>query len=104
MHKCAHFRAGLSKGMTMGRPNPFHLAHSADKGGALRNQVYVGGHFQLAAAEAFVTEPNAGGTWTYVISNADPLVHNWVDPWGLTEGILTLRMAEFPGQRPTDDL
>ena len=50
------------------------------------------------------SEPNADGTWTYVISNADPLVHNWVDPCGLTEGILTLRMAEFPGQRPTDDL
>jgi hypothetical protein len=31
-------------------------------------------------------------------------VHNWVDPCGLTEGILTLRMAEFPGQRPTDGL
>ena len=36
--------------------------------------------------------------------NADPGVHNWVDPCGLTEGILTLRMAEFPDQRPTDDL
>ena len=33
--------------MTRGRPNRFHLAYSADKGGALRNQVYVGGHFQL---------------------------------------------------------
>lgn len=140
LHKFADFSAGLAKGMTMGRPNRFHLAHSADTGGALRNQVYVGGHFQLADDEAFVidvhdggaayftvpisnvwgttmgirdrtgslnkaqSEPNADGSWTYVISNADPEVHNWVDPCGLTEGILTLRMAEFPGQRPTDDL
>lgn len=140
LHTFADFSAGLAKGMTMGRPNRFHLAHSADTGGALRNQVYVGGHFQLADDEAFVidvhdggaayftvpisnvwgttmgirdrtgslnkaqSEPNADGSWTYVISNEDPGVHNWVDPCGLSEGILTLRMAEFPGQRPTDDL
>ena len=140
MQKFAEFSHGLSKGMTMGRPNRFHLAYSADKGGALRNQVYVGGHFQLADDEAFVidvddggaayftvpisnvwgttmgimertgslnkaqSEPNADGTWTYVLSNADPGVHNWVDPCGLTEGILTLRLAEFPDQRPNDGL
>ncbi len=140
MRKFADFSHGLSKGMTMGRPNRFHLAYSADKGGALRNQVYVGGHFRLEDDEAFVidvndggaayftvpisnvwgttmgimdrtgslnkaqSEPNADGTWTYVLSNADPGVHNWVDPCGLTEGILTLRMAEFPDQRPTDGL
>jgi len=140
MHKFAEFSAGLSKGMTMGRPNRFHLAHSADKGGALRNQVYVGGHFQLEDDEAFVvdvndggaryftvpisnvwgttmgildrtgslnkaqSEPNADGTWTYVVANTDPGVHNWVDPCGLTEGILTLRMAEFPDSRPRDGL
>ena len=46
MRKFADFSHGLSKGMTMGKPNRFHLAHSADQGGALRNQVYVGGHFQ----------------------------------------------------------
>jgi len=50
------------------------------------------------------SEPNADGTWTYVLSNADPGVHNWVDPCGLTEGILTLRMAEFPDQRPNEGL
>jgi hypothetical protein len=140
MRKFADFSHGLSKGMTMGKPNRFHLAHSADQGGALRNQVYVGGHFRLEDDEAFVidvndggaryftvpisnvwgttmgivdrtgslnkaqSEPNADGTWTYVLTNSDPGVHNWVDPCGLTEGILTLRMAEFPGQRPTDGL
>ena len=39
-----------------------------------------------------------------MLANEDPGVHNWVDPWGLTEGILTLRMAEFPDQRPNDGL
>ena len=36
------------------------------------------------------------------ISGADPGVHNWIDTGGLPEGILTLRMAEFPegGARP----
>lgn len=140
MAKFADFSHGLSKGMTMGRPNRFHLAYSADTGGALRNQVYVGGHFRLDDDEAFVidvndggaayftvpvsnvwgttmevvhrtgslnkaqSEPNEDGTWTYVLSNADPGVHNWVDPCGLTEGILTLRMAEFPDGGAREDL
>ncbi len=140
MRHFAEFSANLSKGMTSGPPNRFHLAYSADEGGALRNQVYVGGHFRLDDDEAFVidvndggaayftvpvsnvwgttmgivdrtgslnkaqSEPNVDGTWTYVLSNTDPGVHNWVDPCGLTEGILTLRMAEFPGQRPNDGL
>ena len=39
---------------------------------------------------------NADGTYTYVIAAQDPGVHNWIDTDGLHEGILTLRMAEFP--------
>ena len=31
-------------------------------------------------------------------------MHNWIDPCDLREGILTLRMAEFPNGRPNDDL
>ena len=140
MRRFANFSHDLSTGMTSGKPNRFHLAYSADRGGALRNQVYVGGHFLLEDDEAFVidlndggaryftvpisnvwgttmgimdrtgslnkaqSEPNADGTWTYVLSNSDPRVHNWLDPSGLSEGILTLRMAEFPDQRPRDGL
>ena len=48
--------------------------------------------------------PNEDGTYTYVISATDPGVHNWIDSDGLREGILTLRMAEFPRRRPTEDL
>jgi hypothetical protein len=140
MQRFANFSYDLSTGMTNGKPNRFHLAYSADRGGALRNQVYVGGHFRLEDDEAFVidlndggaryftvpisnvwgttmgimdrtgslnkaqSEPNVDGTWTYVLSNSDPGVHNWLDPSGLSEGILTLRMAEFPEQRPNDGL
>ncbi len=45
---------------------------------------------------------NDDGTYTYVVSGADPGVHNWIDTNGMPEGILTLRMAEFPegGARP----
>ena len=45
---------------------------------------------------------NEDGSYTYVIAAQDPGVHNWIDTDGLLEGILTLRMAEFPegGARP----
>ncbi|WP_244930070.1 hypothetical protein [Nocardioides sp. W7] len=48
------------------------------------------------------SRPNDDGTYTYVIAGEDPGVPNWIDTGGLPEGILTLRMAEFPdgGARP----
>ena len=58
-------------------------------------------------AEAAMQEKIRGwrdGTYTYVISRNDPGVHNWIDPCDMDEGMLTLRMAEFPGKRPQDDL
>jgi len=48
--------------------------------------------------------PNDDGTFTFVLCPQDPGVHNWLDTCGFHEGMLTLRMAEFPGQRPRDDL
>ena len=48
--------------------------------------------------------PNPDGAYTYVLCPEDPGVHNWLDTCGLSEGMLTLRMAEFPGGRPRDDL
>ena len=50
------------------------------------------------------SEPNADGTYTYVLCPEDPGVHNWLDTDGLREGILTLRMAEFPEGGPRPDL
>lgn len=46
------------------------------------------------------SEANPDGTYTYVLSGADPGVHNWLDTCGLSSGMLTVRMAEFAGGRP----
>jgi hypothetical protein len=136
----ANFTGKLSHGVYKMAPNEFNLAWSADKVGAMRNQVYVMGRFDLRPGECFVVDvgdggaeyftvplsnvwgttldivdrtgslnksqsvPNDDGSYTYVISPTDPGVANWIDSDGLTEGILTLRMAEFGGEGPTADL
>jgi len=140
MRRYADFTTGLSKGMMRRKANDVSLAYSADKGGALRNQFYVGGHFRLEDDEAFLirvndggaayfvvpianvwgttmdivhrtstlnkaqSRANADGTYTYVLCPDDPGVHNWLDTCGLREGMLTLRLAEFPGGRPRGEL
>ncbi|CAB4688966.1 MAG: hypothetical protein F2667_01530 [Actinobacteria bacterium] len=136
----ADFTGKLSHGMYKTQPNHFSLAWEADHTGAMRNQVYVAGRFDLAPDEAFVVDVSDGGaeyftvplgniwgttldiyhrtgslnkaqsranddgTYTFVISAQDPGVHNWIDTDGLPEGILTLRMAEFPEGGPRSDL
>jgi hypothetical protein len=140
MLRFAEFTQKLGRGMTSSPANQFALAYTADKGGALRKQIYIGGNFRLSKDEAMVIDvsdggagyfvvptgniwgttfdivhrtsslnkaqsiPNEDGTYTYVLSRRDPGVHNWIDPCDMGEGILTLRMAEFPGDRPSDDL
>lgn len=47
---------------------------------------------------------NDDGTYTFVISADDPGVHNWIDTDAMGEGILTLRMAEFPEGGAREDL
>ncbi len=136
----ANFTGKLSHGIYKMAPNDFNLAWSADTVGAMRNQVYVMGRFDLGPGEAFVVDvgdggaeyftvplsniwgttldivdrtgslnkaqstPNADGSYTYVIAPTDPGVANWIDSDGLNEGILTLRMAEFGGAGPKEDL
>ncbi len=136
----ADFTGKLSHGVYKMPANHFNLAWSADKAGAMRNQVYVMGRFDLAPGEAFVVDlsdggaeyftvplsniwgttldivdrtgslnkaqsvANEDGTYTYVISPVDPGVANWIDSDGLSEGILTLRMAEFGETGPRSDL
>jgi hypothetical protein len=140
MARFAEFTRALTHGMTRTPANEFGLAFSDDKGGALRKQVYIGGHFRLDEDESMVIHvsdggaryfvvpvtniwgttldivdrssslnkaqsvPNADGTYTFVLSQRDPGVYNWIDPCDMGEGILTLRMAEFPGDRPNQDL
>jgi len=136
----ADFTQRLSGGSLQGKANRFSLGWSADTGGALRKQVYVGGHFCLEADEALVIHVSDGGadyfvvpianiwgttldivnrtsslnkaqsianrdgTYTYVLSRNDPGAHNWLDPCDMDEGMLTLRMAEFPDTGPREDL
>ncbi len=50
------------------------------------------------------TLPNPDGSYTLVLSVADPGVHNWLDPDGLHEGVVTTRWAGFPGGRPSGRL
>jgi hypothetical protein len=136
----ADFTGKLSHGVYKMAPNNFNLAWSADRVGAMRNQVYVMGRFELEPGEAFVVDVSDGGaeyftvplsniwgttldivdrtgslnkaqsvknddgTYTYVISPTDPGVANWIDSDGLREAILTLRMAEFGGHGPKEDL
>ena len=136
----ANFTGKLSHGIYKMPPNHFNLAWSADKVGAMRNQVYVMGRFELQPDEAFVVDVSDGGaeyftvplsniwgttlelvdrtgslnkaqsvanedgTYTYVIAATDPGCQNWIDTDGLNEGILTLRMAEFGGDGPKEDL
>ncbi len=140
MQRFAEFTQKLSRGMLHAPANQFSLAYSADKGGALRKQIYIGGNFKLEEDQALVIDvndggaayfvvptgniwgttleivdhtstlnkaqsvPNADGSYSFVLSQRDPGVHNWIDSCGLGEGILTLRMAEFPGSRPRGDL
>lgn len=116
--------------------NAFDFTIDRDTDGALRNQIYVMGHFRLADDEALIVDVGLGGadyflapitnqwgttndiqnrtaslnlnqsvrntdgTLTYVVSRADPGVHNWIDPCDMPEGILTLRWAEFESGRP----
>lgn len=47
---------------------------------------------------------NPDGSLTFVLSVTDPGVHNWLDPSGLDEGILTLRWAEFASGEPETGL
>jgi hypothetical protein len=117
-------------------PNAFDFTIDRDSDGALRNQIYVMGHFDLAPDEALVIDVGLGGAeyflapitniWgttndivdrtsslnltqaarntdgmvTFVVSEQDPGVHNWLDPCDMPEGLLTLRWAEFASGRP----
>ncbi|OBF04372.1 hypothetical protein A5730_18300 [Mycobacterium sp. ACS4054] len=80
MEYFANFTGKLSHGVYKMPPNHFDLAWSADKAGAMRNQVYVMGRFDLAPDEAFVVDLNDGGAeyFTVPLSNI----------WGTTLNIL----------------
>ena len=113
--------------------NEFSFKIDRDTDGALRNQVYLLGHFALPSSDHCIkldinldgakyfiapitniwgttnnivtkngslnnsqAKANQDGTYTFILSVNDPGVFNWLDPSGLSEGILTLRWSGFP--------
>ncbi|WP_101760369.1 hypothetical protein [Oceanicoccus sp. KOV_DT_Chl] len=122
-------------------PNDFSFTIDRDTDGALRNQVYIMGHFVLPShdhvivldidmggAEYFIAPitnlwgtsneiverngclnqaqsiANADGSYQFVLALHDPGVANWLDPSDMTEGILTLRWAEFVNDQAGESL
>ncbi len=69
----ADFTGKLSHGVYKTPANQFNLAWSADKVGAMHNQVYVMGRFDLAADETFVVDLNDGGAEYFTV----PLSNIW---------------------------
>ncbi|MBJ7338375.1 hypothetical protein [Mycolicibacterium sp.] len=69
----ANFTGKLSHGVYKMAPNQFNLAWSADKVGAMRNQVYVMGRFELNPGEAFVVDVGDGGAEYFTV----PLSNVW---------------------------
>ena len=69
----ADFTGKLSHGVYKMAPNHFNLAWSADRVGAMRNQVYVMGRFDLAEDEAFVVDVSDGGAEYFTV----PLSNIW---------------------------
>jgi hypothetical protein len=69
----ANFTGKLSHGVYKMAPNNFDLAWSADKVGAMRNQVYVMGRFDLNDGEAFVVDVSDGGAEYFTV----PLSNIW---------------------------
>ena len=69
----ADFTGKLSHGIYKMPANHFDLAWSADKVGAMRNQVYVMGRFDLNPGEAFVVDVSDGGAEYFTV----PLSNIW---------------------------
>ncbi|MEV3905162.1 hypothetical protein AB0K11_22800 [Mycobacterium sp. NPDC050551] len=69
----ANFTGKLSHGVYKMPANHFDLAWSADRAGAMRNQVYVMGRFDLRPDEAFVVDVDDGGAEYFTV----PLSNVW---------------------------
>jgi hypothetical protein len=86
----ADFTGKLSHGVYKMPPNHFNLAWSADKVGAMRNQVYVMGRFDLAADEAFVIDVSDGGAEYFTV----PLSNIWGTTLDLVDRTGSLNKAQ----------
>jgi hypothetical protein len=86
----ANFTGKLSHGVYKMPPNHFNLAWSADKVGAMRNQVYVMGRFDLAEDEAFVVDVGDGGAEYFTV----PLSNIWGTTLELVDSTGSLNKAQ----------
>lgn len=86
----ANFTGKLSHGVYKMPPNHFNLAWSADKVGAMRNQVYVMGRFDLAEGEAFVVDVGDGGAEYFTV----PLSNIWGTTLELVDSTGSLNKAQ----------
>ena len=86
----ANFTGKLSHGVYKMPPNNFNLAWSADKVGAMRNQVYVMGRFDLNPGEAFVVDVSDGGAEYFTV----PLSNIWGTTLELVDRTGSLNKAQ----------
>lgn len=86
----ANFTGKLSHGIYKMPANHFNLAWSADKVGAMRNQVYVMGRFDLEPGEAFVVEVGDGGAEYFTV----PLSNIWGTTLDLVDRSGSLNKAQ----------
>ncbi|BCP11466.1 hypothetical protein MINTM020_35640 [Mycobacterium paraintracellulare] len=86
----ANFTGKLSHGVYKMPANQFNLAWSADKIGAMRNQVYVMGRFDLGPDEAFVVDLNDGGAEYFTV----PLSNVWGTTLELVDRTGSLNKAQ----------
>jgi hypothetical protein len=86
----ANFTGKLSHGVYKMPANEFNLAWSADKVGAMRNQVYVMGRFDLAPDEAFVVDLSDGGAEYFTV----PLSNIWGTTLELVDRTGSLNKAQ----------
>lgn len=96
MEYFANFTGKLSHGVYKMPANHFNLAWSADKVGAMRNQVYVMGRFELAPDEVFVVDLSDGGAEYFTV----PLSNIWGTTLDLVDRTGSLNKAQSV---PNDD-
>jgi len=92
----ANFTGKLSHGIYKMPANNFNLAWSADKVGAMKNQVYVMGRFDLGPDETFVVDVKDGGAEYFTV----PLSNIWGTTLNIVDRTGSLNKAQSV---PNDD-
>ncbi len=92
----ADFTGKLSHGMYKAPVNHFSLGWTADDTGALRNQVYVAGRFDLEPGQAFVVDVSDGGAEYFTV----PLSNIWGTTLDIFNSTGSLNKAQ---SRPNQD-